>query len=124
VLSESSYITAIAIYIGAACAVLLCLGWWLARHWRPAWVALVVLLGAALLFTPAHPEAGISTMAPALVVAVFQMLTAGPEAAEHALRPLAVMSGFAVGLTVLLRVTVFRRRRPPRQMQQAQAEHN
>ena len=37
------------------------------------------------------------------------------EAAEHALRPLAVACGIALGLALLLRLTVFRRRRgtPP-----------
>mgnify|MGYP001815827258 FL=1 len=110
-LSESSYLTALYTYIGAACAILLCLGWWLSRSWRAGWVTLVVLLGAALLLTPAYPREDVSTLAPALVVAAFALLTEGPEAAEHALKPLALMSGVAIAVTLLLSLTVFRRRR-------------
>lgn len=110
-LSESSYLTALYTYTGAACAILLCLGWWLSRSWRAGWVTLVVLLGAALLLTPAYPREDVSTLAPALIVALFAMFTEGPEAAEHALKPLALMSGVAVAVTLLLSFTVFRRRR-------------
>ena len=90
--------------------VLLYLAWWLSRHWRPGWVALVVLLGAALLLTPAFPKEGVDTMAPALIVAGFLLFTDGFEAAQHALRPLGFMSGLAVVTAFLLRLTVFRRR--------------
>ena len=76
-LSESSYLTAIYCYVGAAVVMLLYLAWWLGRHWRPGWVALVVLLAAALLLTPAYPRPDVDTMAPALIVAGFQMLTEG-----------------------------------------------
>ena len=110
-LTESSYLTAIYVYSGAAILLLLCLAWWL-RRWGAGWVTLVVLLGAALLLTPAYPRDGVSTLAPALIVAGFQFFTEGPEAAEHALRPLAAMSGLAVALAVLLALTVFRRRKP------------
>lgn len=123
-LSESSYLTALYTYIGAACAILLCLGWWLSRSWRAGWVTLVVLLGAALLLTPAYPREDVSTFAPALIVAAFALLTEGPEAAEHALKPLALMSGVAIAATLLLSLTVFRRRRAvpaakPSQVEQA-----
>lgn len=110
-LSEASYMTAIYAYVGAACAILLIFALWLGRRWRPAWATLVVLLLAALLLTPAYPKDGVDTMAPALIVAAFQLLTYGYEAALHALRPLGFMSALAVGLTVLLRLTIFRRRR-------------
>ena len=114
-LSESSYMTALYIYLGAACAILLCLAWWLGRSWRAGWVTLVVLLGAALLLTPAYPREDADTLAPALIVAAFALLTEGPEAAEHALKPLALMSGLALAVTLVLSVTLFRRRRaaPP-----------
>lgn len=110
-LDESSYLTAVYIYVGAAVISLIYLAWWLSRHWRPGWVALVVLLLAALLLTPAYPKAGVSTMAPALIVAVFQIATQGVEAADHALRPLIFMSGVGVLFALLLNMTVFRRRR-------------
>lgn len=110
-LTESSYLMAIYIYVGAASVLLIYLTWWLSRHWRPAWVALVVLLMAALLLTPAYPEEGVHTMAPALIVAAFQIMTVGVDGAGHALRPLVFMLGVAIVLTLLLRVTLFRQRR-------------
>ena len=110
-LSEESYLTAIYVYLGAAGLILLYLAWWLGRSWRPAWAALVVLLSAALLLTPAFPKEGVDTLAPALVVAGFQILTEGVEAADHALRPLAISCGIAVVLAILLRLTLFRRPR-------------
>lgn len=115
-LSESSYLTAIYTYVGAACAILLILGWWLAKHWHAGVVALVVLLSAALLLTPAYPRGGVDTLAPALIVAGFQLFTDGYAAAEHALRPLGFMSALAVGAALLLQLTIFGRRassKPP-----------
>lgn len=108
-LSESSYHTALYIYIGSASFILIYLAWWLSRHWRAGWVALAVLLAAALLLTPAYPNDTVNTMAPALIVAGFQMMTGGVEGAMHALRPLAFMSLVAVVLALLLRITIFRR---------------
>lgn len=111
-LSESSYLTAIYTYVGAAAIMLLYLAWWLGRHWRPGWVALAVLLAAALLLTPAYPRTDVDTMAPALIVAGFQMLTEGYEAAQHALRPLGFMSAVAVVLAFILWLLFLRGRSP------------
>jgi Na+/melibiose symporter-like transporter len=111
VLNDSSYFTAICIYVGSAAVLIMYIGWWLSRHWRASWVTLVVLLLAALLLTPAYPKAGVQTMAPALIVAAFQFMTAGVEGARHALRPLIFISGAAVIIALLLSITVFRRRR-------------
>ncbi|MBK6509995.1 MAG: hypothetical protein IPG64_13270 [Haliea sp.] len=110
-LTDNAYLTAIYIYVGAAIVLLLYLAWWLGRHWRPGWVTLVVLVLAALLLTPAYPKSGVSTMAPALIVAAFQIATQGVDAANHALRPLIFMSGLAIVFALLLNVTLFRRRR-------------
>ncbi|MDE0949935.1 MAG: hypothetical protein OSA45_01605 [Halioglobus sp.] len=110
-LSESSYLTAIYVYVGSACIILLYLGWWLGRHWRPAWVVLVVLLTAVLLLTPAYPRAGVDTMAPAVIVAAFQILTQDIDSAQHALKPLVFFSEVAVVIALLLRLLVFRRPR-------------
>lgn len=110
-LNDTSYFTAICIYVGSAAVLIMYSGWWLGRHWRAGWVTLVVLLLAALLLTPAYPTAGVQTMAPALIVAAFQFMTAGVEGARHALRPLIFMSGAAVVIALLLSITVFRRRR-------------
>jgi hypothetical protein len=97
-------------YVGAAVLLLLCLAWWLRKSWRAGWICLVVLSGGALMLTPAYPDDGVTTLAPALIVAGFQLLTDGVEAASHALRPLGTAMGVAVGLTLLLSLTVFRRR--------------
>ncbi|MCB1706114.1 MAG: hypothetical protein KDI17_14715 [Halioglobus sp.] len=109
-LDEQSYLTAIYIYVGAAVVMLLYLAWWLSRHWRPVWVSLVVLVLAALLLTPAYPKAGVATMAPALIVAAFQIATEGLDSARHALRPLVFMSGIGVVIALFLNMTLFRRR--------------
>ena len=113
-LTENSYLAAVCVYVGAALLMLLCLAWWLRKRWRAGWIALVVLLGAALLLTPAYPREGIETLAPALVVAGFQIFTEGFAAAEHALRPLAATSAAAVVLALLLRLTLLRPRPPGR----------
>ena len=110
-LSEESYQLALYTYLGASVAILLCLAWWLGRSWRAGWAVLMVLLSAALLLTPAYPNANADTLAPAILVAGFQFFTEGPEAAEHALRPLGAACLAALALAALLRWTVFRRRR-------------
>lgn len=92
--------------------VCLVLAWWLWRRWRNIWVALIVTLSAALLLTPAYPQPGVDTMAPALIVAGFELLLNGPEAAGHAFKPLAVACGLALVLAVLLRLTLLRPARP------------
>ena len=108
-LSESSYHWAMYAYTGSALAALVYLGWWLRRSWRPAWIALAVLVGAALFLTPAYPDQGVTTLAPALIVAVFGVMTGGLESAQHALRPLAFMVGLAIALSGLLWLLLFRR---------------
>ena len=109
-LSESSYLTAIYVYCGAAVMVVLCLAWWLGRRWPNGLVALLVLLAAALLLTRAYPQPGAETKAPATVVAGFQLATEGLESARHAIKPLGYSCGLAVILALLLRLTVLRRR--------------
>ena len=69
-----------------------------------------ILVMAALLLTPAHPNAEAATYAPALIVAVFESLTHGPEAAVHAFKPLVAMLAFALVLAILLQLALFRRR--------------
>ena len=121
-LTESSYLTAIYTYVGSALAILLYLGWWLSRHWRAGWVALTVLLGAALLLTPAFPREDVTTLAPALIVAGFQWFTEGSEAARHAIKPLVAMSVVAVIVALLLQLTMFRRRVPAQTQTAEQTE--
>jgi hypothetical protein len=107
-LTDASYHTAIYVYTGSALLALVLMVWWLRRSWGRVWRLLLLLAGAALLLTPAYPQEGVETLAPALVVAAFQMFTEGVDSAMHALRPLAAMLALAVVLTVLLRVTLLR----------------
>lgn len=98
-------------YLLAALLALVLLGWWLRHRWGPGRRCLLLLSGAALLLIPAYPHGNVTTLAPALVVAAFQVLTTGDVAqASHALRPLAAGLVAAVLLTVLLRLTLWRRR--------------
>ena len=107
-LSESSYLTALYVYCGAAMMMVLCLALWFGRRWPNGWVALLVLLSAALLLTPAYPRDGVDTLAPAFVVAGFQIATEGVESAQHALKPLAYACGLAVILALLLKLVFLR----------------
>lgn len=116
-LTESSYLTAIYVYCGAAIVACLMLAWWLRRRLRNFWALALLLLAAALLLTPAYAQPGATTMAPALVVAGFELLLIGPDAAQHAVKPLAIACGLALMLALLLRLTILR----PRQSQAEQA---
>ncbi|MEP0202641.1 MAG: hypothetical protein ABJ084_00845 [Halioglobus sp.] len=109
-LTEESYLAAIYVYCGAAFVALLLLVWWLRKSWRPAWLVFGFLSGAALLLTPAYPQSGTDTLAPAAIVAGFQLLTDGLESAEHALRPLLFMLALAAGISLFLRFTLLRNR--------------
>lgn len=107
-LDPNSYLIAVSVYVGAAVLAVLCLLWWLWKRIGPLWTLLIALSAAALLLTPAYPKPGVETMAPALIVAAFQVFTDGLESAMHALRPLAVILAAAWVLAILLRLLVFR----------------
>jgi len=119
VLTEQSYLIALYTYIAAALAFVLFLGWRASRYVGPGTVALLVLVAAALLLTPAYPKAGVTTFAPALIVAAFQWLTYGPDTVGHALRPLGLALAVAAVLATVLKLTLFRR--PRRRAQQPPA---
>ena len=108
-LSDSSYHTALYVYLGSALLLTLYMGWWLRQHWRPVWVLLFTLLLAVVLLTPAYPREGVATLAPAVIVAAFQYITVGPEGAAHALRPLIAIGGISLVVTLILQITVLRR---------------
>ena len=107
-LTDASYQSAIYAYVGAAIVALLLLVFWLRRSWGRGWLLFLFLGGSALLLTPAYPQEGVDTLAPALIVAGFQIFTEGVDSAVHALRPLGAMLGVALVLTLLLRFTLFR----------------
>jgi energy-converting hydrogenase Eha subunit B len=99
VLETSSYISALATYSAAALIALLVMVWWLIKlEWGRFWVALLFWLGAAVLLTPAYASMDADTLAPAVLVAVFQTVFFGVDTALHALRPL----GMVVGLAAVL----------------------
>lgn len=101
-LTSSGYTLALAVYVASALLALLLGNAWLLP--RAGWGlrALVTLPLAGLLLTPAYIDTGADTMAPALVVTAFQMLSGGPETARQALQPLAVFSGAGLILGLLL----------------------
>ena len=80
-LTAESYMTAWLVYAVAAAGVLLCLHLsWLGRLPGPARLS-VLLVFAVLMLTPAHPADDVDTWAPAIVVAGFDLLTDGVDAA-------------------------------------------
>lgn len=87
-LTETGYLVAMAVYLVAGLATCVVGARWVAR--RPGWRLAWFLTGAALLLTPAFPAPGVETLAPASIVAGFQLATAGIEPAMHALRPLGI----------------------------------
>jgi len=110
VLDQSSYITGIAFWALSALGLMLCLWRWSAGRLAPHWRCLLLLEAAALLLTPAYPDAQTRTMAPALVVSLFEGLFNAPGAAVHALRPLLFMMALGPVLTLVLYLVVWRRR--------------
>lgn len=108
-LTETGYRMAMAVYLVAGLLTCLIGAGWLAR--RPGWRLGWFLTGAALLLTPAFPSPGMDTMAPASIVAGFQLATAGVEPAMHALRPLALALAIAWLLTLLAAAVLWQRRR-------------
>jgi hypothetical protein len=99
-LTDSGYFTALGVYLISAVLALLLMNLWVLRGRGMALRVLITLPLAALLLTPAYIEPGAETFAPAVIVAAFQWLAQGPEAAQHALRPLGLFTGggFAVGV--------------------------
>ena len=87
-LTTQSFIIAVLSY-GLAALVGLAM---IRRLWvrRSASLASSVVMGliGGLLLTPAYPRDGVDTLAPAFVVAGFQIATEGVESAQHALKPL------------------------------------
>lgn len=114
-LTESSYHTALWVYALAALAALALFNLWFLPRLRWRLRAVLTLPVAALLLTPALIAPGADTWAPALIVAAFQWLNQGREAAAHALRPLALFTAAALLLAVALLVAAARihKRREP-----------
>ena len=100
-LTETGYLGGLFVYGGAALVALVLFNLWMLRGARWGVRCLVTFPLAALLLTPAYIEAGAETLAPALVVAAFQWLNDGAEAAAHATRPLLVFTALALAIGLL-----------------------
>lgn len=109
-LTQSAYVTGLVTYVLAALFALWLMHRWLLASLPVFWRLLVILPLAALALTPAYTQPGGDTMAPALVVGAFQWITAGPEGAAHALRPLAMLSAIAAVVAVMVAVVLRLRR--------------
>lgn len=111
-LTAESYQMAWLAYGGATFGALLILFFW-TRNWIARWLRLVlVLVLGALLLSPAHPAPDVQTWAPAIVVAGFELLTSGTEAALRPLRSVLAAEAIAVALCLLgwLLARIWRRR--------------
>ena len=111
-LTAESYQLAWLAYGGATLGALLILFFW-TRSWIPGGLRVVLfLVFAALALTPAHPAPDVQTWAPAIVVAGFELLTNGTDAALRPLRSVLAAEAIAVALCLLgwLLVRVARRR--------------
>ncbi len=97
-LTTESYYIAWSVYLLAALGLLIVVRGWLLQRLSPASMVALLLLLAAWMLTPALPETGAQSYAPAVVVAGFDLLTHGPQAATRALKPLLWMSGLALTL--------------------------
>jgi hypothetical protein len=114
-LTAESYQTAWLAYVAATLGALLIMYFW-TRNWIPRGLRLVLFLVlAALVLTPAHPAPDVQSWAPAIVVAGFELLTDGTEAALRPLRSVLAAEAIAVALCLLgwLLVRVTRRRAGP-----------
>lgn len=111
-LTANGYAVAMLAYVASAMLALFLGNLWLLPRAGFGLRALLTLPLAGLLLTPAYIEAGADTLAPALIVTAFQVLSAGPEAAAHALAPLMVFTavGLAFGLILFL-LALWRRAR-------------
>ena len=95
-LTEGSYQGAIWVYVLSAIFALVLFNFWMLKERSWGLRLLLTLPLATLLLTPAYIETGAETLAPALIVLAFQWLSAGQEAAQHALRPLVLFTGIAL----------------------------
>jgi hypothetical protein len=95
-LTDSGYQLALLAYAVAALVALPLAARWLLPRAGIGLRLVIVLPLAALLLTPAYIQPGADTLAPALVVALFQFMGEGAAGAQHALRPLGLLSAAAL----------------------------
>jgi hypothetical protein len=111
-LTDSGYQLALLAYAVAALVALPLAARWLLPRAGIGLRLVIVLPLAALLLTPAYIQPGADTLAPALVVALFQFMGEGAAGAQHALRPLGLLSAAALLLgTIAWLLLALRERR-------------
>ena len=103
-LTTDSYMIAWSIYALATVGGLFLLDLWLRKHLGRVARFTVLLTLAVMALTPAHPDTGVTTWAPAILVGGFELLTHGPASAIRALLPILMMVTLAlvVGLVLTL----------------------
>lgn len=101
-LTAESYVMAWAVYLAATLAGLLFFYIWISPAMSRAGGLTLVLLLAVLALTPARPDADLGTWAPAVIVAAFDLLTDGVEAAMRSLRPMLIMSALTLALCLFI----------------------
>ena len=112
-LTDTSYMYAIYTYLGSGFLLSLLLIYFV-RHWLTLGIRVTLfLMSLSIFLIPAYPADGVTTMAPAVIVAVFQFFINGFDAAAHAIRPLTFGVIFSIFLSFLLLVvrSIFFRRR-------------
>ena len=110
-LTTDSYMTAWIIYALATAGALLVLNFWLHNSLSGIARFTLLLTLAVMALTPAHPEAGVTTWAPAIFVTGFDLLTLGPESAMRALRPILMMVALTLGVGLVLILLRWKTRR-------------
>ena len=103
-MTTTSYLFALIIYWlagGVGCRLLYQMVF---RHLSPMWSGAFTGLVAGLLLAPSYAAADASTLAPALIIGVFNLLFAGGM--EAALRPLLLLSFGAVAGAIVGIITV------------------
>jgi hypothetical protein len=102
VLTSESYLLAWAVYVAATLTGLLIFYVWISSAMSRAAGLTLVLLLAVVALTPARPAADLSTWAPAIIVAAFDLMTDGVEAARQPLRSMLVASALTLGVCLLV----------------------
>jgi len=101
-LTEQSYMNAWLVYGLATAAALFVLNRWMRGSIGPTARIFVLSMLGGLALTPAHPDETVATWAPALIVAAFDFLTEGAEAASRMVQPLLAGQAVAFSLAILL----------------------
>ena len=101
-LTAESYIMAWTVYMVATLIGLLILYLWIGPRMSAGARLTLLLLLAAMALTPARPDANLASWAPAVIVAAFDLLTDGTEAALRPLRPMLIMSAMSLALCLFI----------------------